>query len=41
MPPEMRAEWVGEDRRDGADAPRDAADLEAARIADEWWGREV
>lgn len=35
---ERRAEWAGEDHRDGTDADTAAADMEAARVAAELWG---
>ena len=41
MPPDMRAEWLGEDLRDGTCADRDAADYEAERVASDRWGRDL
>ena len=41
MPPDMRAEWLGEDLRDGTTGDRDAADLEAERVASDRWGRDL
>lgn len=36
--PGLWLEWRGEDRRDGADTDRDAPDVEAERVASEFWG---
>ena len=41
LPLELRAEAAGEDRRDGNDQPAAAADEQAGREADHYWGRNL